>query len=140
MQDLKLGHYMKIPPRSLFVVQLVGVGLLHRHAMVAMMSSSTRASIIWGIIGPLRMFGRLGLYAKMNYSFLSGTLAPVPFWELARTFPSSVWTLWLRLVNMPVLLGRHGDDAPLASPSTTSSTPTVQGMVVATQLRALHGP
>jgi hypothetical protein len=74
------------------------LGLLHQHATVAaksvpdicdptrleewstrgaMTSSSTRASIIWGIIGPLRMFGQdelllpflkcIGLYAhRMN--------------------------------------------------------------------------
>jgi hypothetical protein len=26
------------------------------------------------------MFGRLGLYSKMNYFFLVGLLAPVPVW------------------------------------------------------------
>lgn len=35
------------------------------------------ASIIWGVIAPLWMFGRLELYSKMNYFFLIGILAPV---------------------------------------------------------------
>lgn len=60
------------------------------------------ASIIWGVVGPKRMFGPLGLYSKMNYFFLIGILAPVPVWVLLRIFPKQKW---LRLVNMPVILG-----------------------------------
>ena len=73
------------------------------------------ASIIWGVVGPLRMFGRLGRYARMNYFFLAGALAPVPFWALSRAFPGSAWAPWIRLVNMPVLLGATGMMPPARS-------------------------
>lgn len=141
LQDFKLGHYMKIPPRSMFAVQLVGTVLASSvyfatswwllesvpgicdPAKLPGGSPWTcpgddvffNASIIWGVVGPLRMFGRLGLYAKMNYFFLAGALAPVPFWALARAFPDSAWAPWLRLVNMPVLLGATGMMPPARS-------------------------
>ncbi|KAK4754354.1 hypothetical protein SAY87_002458 [Trapa incisa] len=125
--DFKLGHYMKIPPKSMFMVQLVGtivstsvyfgtgwwllttVDGICNPAKLPEGSPWTcpgddvfyNASIIWGVVGPLRMFGKLGVYYKMNYFFLFGLLSPVPFWYLSRKFPDKKW---LRLVNMPVLL------------------------------------
>jgi OPT family oligopeptide transporter len=71
------------------------------------------ASIIWGVVGPLRMFGHLGRYAKMYCFFLIGALAPVPFWALSRTFPATA--PWVRLVNMPVLLGATASMPPARS-------------------------
>ena len=141
LQDFKLGHYMKIPPRSMFAVQLVGTVLASSVYFatswwlletVPSICDPTKlpegspwtcpgddvffnASIIWGVVGPLRMFGRLGLYSKMNYFFLAGALAPVPFWAVARAFPDSAWAPWLRLVNMPVLLGATGMMPPARS-------------------------
>lgn len=63
------------------------------------------ASIIWGVVGPRRMFGPLGLYPKMNWFFLIGLLAPVPVWLLTRAFPEKKW---IRLINMPIVLGGAG--------------------------------
>ncbi|KAM0908353.1 hypothetical protein ACQ4PT_015510 [Festuca glaucescens] len=131
LMDFKLGHYMKIPPRSMFAVQLVGtvlassvyfgtswwllerVGNICDPAKLPAGSPWTcpsdevfyNASVIWGVVGPQRIFGRLGRYAKMNYFFLAGALAPVPVWALSRAFPERGW---IRLVNMPVLLSATG--------------------------------
>lgn len=63
------------------------------------------ASIIWGVVGPLRMFGRLGLYSKMNYFFLIGILAPFPVWLLSRIFPDKKW---IKLIHMPLIIGGSG--------------------------------
>lgn len=60
------------------------------------------ASLILGVVGPLRMFGRLGLYAKTNYFFLIGILAPVPVWLLSHLFPEKKW---IKLINMPIIIG-----------------------------------
>lgn len=60
------------------------------------------ASIIWGVVGPRRMFGSLGLYAKMNWFFLIGLLSPVLVWAMSRMFPKQGW---IKLINMPVMLG-----------------------------------
>lgn len=79
--DLKLGHYMKIPPRTMFTIQMVAVFVTcfvavgtqaWMFANVEDMCLSTQkdgficpstnifatASLIWGGIGPTRMFGR----------------------------------------------------------------------------------
>ncbi|XP_038897524.1 oligopeptide transporter 1-like [Benincasa hispida] len=128
LSDFKLGHYMKIPPRSMFLVQLVGtvvassvyfgtawwllttVEHICDPALLPEGSPWTcpgddvfyNASIIWGVVGPLRMFGKLGVYPEMNWFFLIGLLAPVPVWWLSRRFPNQEW---IRLINMPIIFG-----------------------------------
>jgi OPT family oligopeptide transporter len=82
--DLKLGHYMKIPPRMMFLVQVVAafiscvvsvltqewmfahvVDFCHKHQPNGFVCPSTNtfatASLIWGGIGPRRLFGSEGL-------------------------------------------------------------------------------
>ncbi|KAB2026910.1 hypothetical protein ES319_D06G253600v1 [Gossypium barbadense] len=131
LQDFKLGHYMKVPPKSMFVVQLVGTvvatsvyfgtawWLLTTVEHICDPSKLTKgspwtcpgddifynASIIWGVVGPVRMFGRLGLYSKMNYFFLIGIVAPLPVWILSRMFPEKKW---IKLVHMPLIIGGAG--------------------------------
>ncbi|KAK9065238.1 hypothetical protein SSX86_016621 [Deinandra increscens subsp. villosa] len=134
LSDFKLGHYMKIPPKSMFIVQLVGTMIASTIyfatswwllTTVKSICDPTNlpvgspwtcpgddvfynASIIWGLVGPQRMFGNLGLYSKMNYFFLFGILAPVPFWLLSRKYPE--WK-WVRLVNIPILINCPGPPA-----------------------------
>lgn len=67
------------------------------------------ASIIWGVVGPQRMFGNLGLYSKMNYFFLFGILAPFPVWILSKIYPEKKW---IRLINMPILISGAGAMPP----------------------------
>ncbi|KAI8537191.1 hypothetical protein RHMOL_Rhmol09G0005900 [Rhododendron molle] len=131
LSDFKLGHYMKIPPKSMFVVQLVGTVIASSVyfgtawwliSTVENICDPTKlpqgspwtcpgddvfynVSIIWGVVGPLRMFGRLGLYPNMNYFFLIGILAPIPVWVLSHIFPDKKW---IKLINMPILIGGGG--------------------------------
>lgn len=67
------------------------------------------ASIIWGVVGPMRMFGKLGLYPGMNYFFLFGLLAPIPVYILSRIYPEKHW---IKLINMPILIGGAGAMPP----------------------------
>ncbi|KAF2288778.1 hypothetical protein GH714_013078 [Hevea brasiliensis] len=136
LSDFKLGHYMKIPPKSMFIVQLVGTVIASSayYGTAWWLLSSIKnicdpeklptgspwtcpgddvfynASIIWGVVGPLRMFGRLGLYSKMNYFFLIGLLAPMAVWLVSRMFPEKKW---IKLINIPVILSA-GLDAGVA--------------------------
>ncbi|KAJ4831235.1 OPT super, partial [Turnera subulata] len=131
LSDFKLGHYMKIPPKSMFLVQLVGTLLassVYFGTAWWLLTSVEHicdpsklpegspwtcpgddifynASIIWGVAGPLRMFGRLGLYSHMNYMFLFGLVAPVPVWMVSRIYPEKKW---IKLINVPVLIGGAG--------------------------------
>ncbi|KAL2531170.1 Oligopeptide transporter 7 [Abeliophyllum distichum] len=127
LQDFKLGHYMKIPPRAMFMAQVVGTLLsvfIHLGTAWWLMDTVPNicdrnvlppsspwtcpgdhvfydASVIWGLIGPQRMFGNLGYYSAINWSFLVGAVAPVLVWLATKAFPSQHW---IRHITVPVLL------------------------------------
>ncbi|KAL3643307.1 OPT superfamily [Castilleja foliolosa] len=131
LSDFKLGHYMKIPPKSMFLVQLVGTivtSLVYFGTAWWLLTTVEHicdpsklpagspwtcpgddvfynASIIWGVVGPLRMFGKLGLYPGMNYFFLFGLLAPLPVWYFSRKYPEKKW---IRYINVPILISGAG--------------------------------
>jgi len=120
--DLKLGHYMKIPPRDMFIAQTAGTVLaglmnvstaywIYGHIKglcqpdsVEWQCSSARvfysASIIWGVIGPAKMFGPGAYYNTLMWGFVIGAIAPVPFWLLSRRYPNSFW----KYAHIPVLI------------------------------------
>lgn len=123
VSDLKLGYYMKIPPKVMFVVQLFGtlVGAVVNYTVMLIIIHSRNllepdptgqwdprnskiffsASIIWGAIGPARMFGTASIYHPVLYCFFLGILLPVPFWLLHKRFPKS--PLHFNLVNIPII-------------------------------------
>ncbi|KAJ7547338.1 hypothetical protein O6H91_08G081100 [Diphasiastrum complanatum] len=143
LSDFKLGHYMKIPPRSMFIVQVLGTLIaavvnlstawwlltsIHDICNTELLPSNSPwtcpgdavffdASIIWGLIGPKRVFGSLGMYNKLNWFFLFGALAPVPVWLLSKAFPHKTW---IRSINMPVLIGASGIMPPASSVNFTA--------------------
>eukprot|EP00252_Welwitschia_mirabilis_P012631 TRINITY_DN2789_c0_g3_i2.p1 TRINITY_DN2789_c0_g3~~TRINITY_DN2789_c0_g3_i2.p1 ORF type:complete len:739 (-),score=49.00 TRINITY_DN2789_c0_g3_i2:206-2422(-) len=126
LADLKLGHYMKIPPRCMYIVQLLGtivsaiVNLSVTWWMLEYVDNicdtdvlpansdwqcpkykvQFDASVIWGLVGPRRLFGRHGLYRNLVWLFLVGALLPVPFWILTKLFPKQKW---LALINIPII-------------------------------------
>ena len=75
------------------------------------------ASVIWGLIGTRRIFGDLGLYPSINWFFLGGAVAPILVWLAHKAFPSKEW---IRLINMPVLLGATGMMPPATAVNFTS--------------------
>ncbi|KAK7824794.1 oligopeptide transporter 4 [Quercus suber] len=135
LNDFKLGHYMKIPPRSMFLVQFIGTilaGTINIGVAWWLLNSiqnicqpellpvnspwtcpSDRvffdASVIWGLVGPKRIFGRLGSYEAINWFFLGGAIGPIIVWLLHKAFPKQTW---IPLINLPVLLGATGNMPP----------------------------
>lgn len=122
--DLKLGQYMKIPPRILFNLQLsatiissltqIGVlnwmlafipGICTPQAINGFTCPIARVhfngSILWGVVGPKRFFGPGALYRPLIWAFLIGAVAPVGLWLLARHNRKSI----LRKVNLAVVFG-----------------------------------
>lgn len=75
------------------------------------------ASIIWGLIGPRRIFGDLGYYSTINWFFLAGVIAPVLVWLAQKAFPSKPW---IKLITMPVLLGATVNMPPATAVNYTS--------------------
>ncbi|KAF4626165.1 hypothetical protein G7Y89_g11996 [Cudoniella acicularis] len=126
-QDIKLAHYMKVPQRVTFWAQLVAT-LWSCFVQVAVMNWALgsisdicspdqpnnytcpnahvffTASIIWGVIGPARIFGPGGLYYPMSFFFILGAGLPVICWLAAKKWPKS----YMRYINTPVIFGGTG--------------------------------
>jgi len=127
VQDLKLGHYMKVPPRSTFTVQLVCTCLATfvqvgvKQWMFANIpdicqkgqkSSLTcphnqvffTASAIWGLVGPTRQFGPGSVYYPFLYAIIIGAFLPFPFWLWQRWHPKSR----VKYISTPIVLNGVG--------------------------------
>ncbi|KAH8887256.1 OPT superfamily oligopeptide transporter [Thozetella sp. PMI_491] len=122
--DLKLAHYIKIPPRQTFMVQMVatlvstfvGTSLLNfqmnRIPGVCTVDAPYRftcphinsfftASVLWGTIGPQKTFGAGGQYSMTLMGFPFGVVLAMAFWYAKRKFQTQ---LWLRQVHPVVIL------------------------------------
>ncbi|KAF8379767.1 hypothetical protein HHK36_029216 [Tetracentron sinense] len=143
LQDFKLGHYMKIPPRTMFMAQVVGTviavfvylgtGWWLMETIPNLCDTNVLppnspwtcpmdrvffdASVIWGLIGPRRFFGNLGIYAAVNWFFLGGAITPFLVWLAHKAFPDQKW---IRLIHMPVLLGATSMMPPATAVNFTS--------------------
>lgn len=122
--DLKLGHYMKIPPRTLFWVQMVATvvssmtqigvlnwmfanvpGICTTEAINGFTCPLARVhfngSILWGVVGPSEFFGPGATYRPLVWCFLIGAIAPIPLYFYSRNKKNSI----VRKINLPVLFG-----------------------------------
>ncbi|KAK4237105.1 OPT oligopeptide transporter protein-domain-containing protein [Achaetomium macrosporum] len=125
--DLKLGHYMKIPPRILFAVQIVATvissvtqiavlnwmfahipGLCTPNAINGFTCPIARVhfngSILWGVVGPAEFFGPGATYRPLVWAFAVGAVLPIPLWLYGRRRRDSL----VRKINLPVLFGSLG--------------------------------
>ncbi|CAG8522064.1 6241_t:CDS:2 [Paraglomus occultum] len=121
--SFKLGQYMKIPPRVILFAQVYGT-ILSAFVMYSVMTfvinthanelrTNTHpwaslyagyfytASVIWGAVGPRRIFGATSPYRSLLWCWVVGFLLPVPFYLLNRKFPKSSFP-W-RSVNIPLI-------------------------------------
>ncbi|KAF2753428.1 OPT family small oligopeptide transporter [Pseudovirgaria hyperparasitica] len=130
--DLKLGHYMKLPPRTTFAAQVVATAWaalvqlavtnwsLANIPAVCTPTQKSRFScpqgtafytnsIVWGLVGPTRMFGssQSAIYTAVHYYWLLGALLPIAFYVLAHHTPAFLarYTRHLHVLNAPVMLG-----------------------------------
>ncbi|GAA5988414.1 hypothetical protein JCM10908_003555 [Rhodotorula pacifica] len=146
-QDLKLGLYAKIPPRVTFTVQIGAVAvtaivqvvvqrwLISSVPDLCALEQAARltcpnahvlhsASLIWGLIGPERLFGKNGLYRPLVYLTLVGGAAPVLTWLLHRRYPQR----WFGQIHFPILL-TSGLYVPPAN-GINFSSPLIVGFVM----------
>ncbi|KAF9173833.1 hypothetical protein BGX21_010506 [Mortierella sp. AD011] len=110
-QGFKLGHYMKVPPRKIFIAVIYGtfvgafvnlqvlewVLLYNRQALFEADPSSGwsfrnldlffSASLLWGAISPTRLFSEGSIYFFLPYCFILGVLLPIPFYVMFRHYP-----------------------------------------------------
>jgi len=113
--DLKLAHYVKIPPRHTFSAQIVAtfistfvcVGVLNfqmtriddvctedaRFKMTCPgVNTFFTASVLWGTVGPKKIWGHNGQYSETLVGFPLGVAVVFFFWGLNKKFPKWTWT------------------------------------------------
>ncbi|KAG9040490.1 hypothetical protein FS837_000558 [Tulasnella sp. UAMH 9824] len=119
LENLKLGHYLKVPPRASFIGSIVAIGVQigvkdilfaavpdlcepNQPAKLICPGHSTffSASIVWGLIGTTRQFGNGSVYEFQVYGLVIGALLPIPLWLWRRQYPRTI----LRYLNISVFL------------------------------------
>lgn len=118
---------MKIPPRVTFAAQMVACfwssivqiavlnwalsaikGVCTAHQVNHYICPNGRvffnASVIWGVIGPQRIFSTGQMYSPMMYFWIAGAVLPVIIYVGARVFPRSPF----RYFSAPIILGGTG--------------------------------
>lgn len=126
-QDMKLGHYMKVAPRLMFWAQFIATvwgGLVqicvmkwaqgaiedvcseHQKSHFTCPNATVffNASIIWGVIGPQRIFSGDSLYKGMLWFFLIGAALPIINWLILKKWPKSP----IKYLNWPVFFSGTG--------------------------------
>jgi oligopeptide transporters, OPT superfamily len=118
---------MKIPPRVTFMAQMIAC-LWSSLVQIATMNWALgaikdvckqfqpnhftcpngrvffNASVIWGVIGPARMFSVGQLYSPLMFFFLAGGILPVLIYLGARFFPKSP----IKYLSAPIIFGGAG--------------------------------
>jgi OPT oligopeptide transporter protein len=64
-----------------------------------------RASVIWGAIGPKRIFSPGAIYSHLLYFFIPGIILPIILYLVARRYPRSS----IRFLNAPIIFGGIGE-------------------------------
>ncbi|KAI9597069.1 OPT oligopeptide transporter protein-domain-containing protein, partial [Syncephalis fuscata] len=110
LSNLKLGHYMKIPPRHMFIAQSVGTIIAGLPDEPVWNCSNARiiysCSVIWGTIGQIVCLVHLAFTLLLT----------VPFWLLSRRYPNS----WFKYIHIPVFTSGTAI-MPLAQPGMYTS-------------------
>lgn len=104
---------MKVPPRSMFRAQMFAVIWLSIVQIATFnflvgnipdfcsedqpqgftcpgATTFYNASVIWGVVGPKRMFGPGALFSWINYFWLVGAACTVIHYIVARKYPRSI--------------------------------------------------
>ncbi|KAL1579527.1 Oligopeptide transporter [Candida albicans] len=139
VQDMKLGHYMKIDPRTLFWAQFVATiwGSLVQIAVLEWAYGAIdnlcaadqknhytcpngkvffNASIIWGVIGPQRQFSHGQIYYGLLFFFIIGAVTPVINWLILKKWPNSP----VKYLHWPVFFSGTGYIPPATPYNYTS--------------------
>ncbi|KAF2090068.1 small oligopeptide transporter, OPT family [Saccharata proteae CBS 121410] len=121
-QDMKLGHYMKIAPRLVFAAQgsATVLGALTQVGVTSWMLGNIKdicdsdqsdgftcpngrtyfsSSVIWGLIGPARLYSAGKIYSGLLHFFWIGALMPLVTYMLWKYTKKDYW----RFVNWPLI-------------------------------------
>ncbi|ORY68575.1 OPT oligopeptide transporter protein-domain-containing protein [Pseudomassariella vexata] len=134
LQDMKIGHFMHMPPRAVFFSQIFGslIGIPINYGVVRWILTTKRAYLTGGevdpthqwtaqsltsnltmgvqyvLIGPLRLF-QGHIYTPVPYGFLVGALAPLALWLLHKKFPKMSFNLFNTTIFFSHLANFYGN-------------------------------
>ena len=118
LQDMKIGHYMHIPPKAVFFSQVFGslIGIPIDYAVIRWvldtkfdyiagietdptnqwtgqdLANSLTIGVQYVLVGPKRLFTQ-PLFKVVPYGFLVGAVAPIIFFLLHKKFPKAKFNL-----------------------------------------------
>ncbi|KAI9708754.1 MAG: hypothetical protein M1820_003709 [Bogoriella megaspora] len=121
-QDMKLGHYLKVAPRTIFFAQGTAtiLGALTQTGVVLWMLGNINdictedqsdgfscpngrttfsSSVIWGLIGPGRLYSVGKIYSNLLHFFWIGALMPIITWLIWRKTGRDIWSR----INWPLI-------------------------------------
>ncbi|KXT09094.1 hypothetical protein AC579_5299 [Pseudocercospora musae] len=139
--DQKLGLYMKIPRRTLFFAQFIGcvLGSLSQQGVLIWMLGHIEnicseeqksgytcpqgrvnfvSSIVWGAIGPARMYSIGKIYSGLLHMFWLGALLPVMTFLLKKRFPHNKV---LNAIHWPIFFAGTGNMPPATGVNYTTA-------------------
>lgn len=125
---------MKIPPRTMFMAQVVATTIAcfiqvfvlnfalnsvrdvctthqEQHFTCPGAKVFFSASVIWGLLGPQRIFSPGQIYSVLLYGFPIGAIFPVVIWAIQKRWPRS----FFKHALVPLILG-GGSAIPPATP------------------------
>ncbi|KAK0637847.1 Oligopeptide transporter 5 [Lasiodiplodia hormozganensis] len=134
LQDMKIGHYMHIPPKTVFFTQVFGsfLGIPVNYAVVRWvldtkfdyltgkledpshqwtaqsLTSNLTMGVQYVLIGPRRLFEQ-HIYRVLPYGFLVGVLAPCAIYGLHRAFPRLKFNLWNTTIFFSTMAHFYGN-------------------------------
>jgi len=121
--DLKLAHYVKIPPKHTFWAQMIatvvsslvctGVLNFQMNQIEGVCTSTQKdhytcpsinifftAAVLWGTIGPKKVFGKGGQYKVLLVGFPIGFILPFFVYWAQRKFTKQTWLRQIHVVAM----------------------------------------
>ncbi|KAJ8637079.1 hypothetical protein MRB53_011346 [Persea americana] len=133
--DFKLGHYMKVPPRAIFTVQVTGqiiASFMHVGVTWWLLSTIENfcephklpkgspwtcpydrvafdSTVQSGVMGPALLFVPNGLYWWTYIFFIIGIVVTGAVWKLSQAFPGKKW---IRDISVPLLLSALANIPP----------------------------
>lgn len=119
LQDMKIGHYMHVSPKAVFLSQIIGtlIGIPINYATIRWVLDTKReyisgakedptrqwtgqalagylsSGVQYVLIGPKELF-KQEIYKPVPYGFLVGAIAPIIIYSLHKLFPRAKFHLW----------------------------------------------
>lgn len=125
VQDQKLAHYLHVPPRATFRAQMLGclIGSLVTIGVINWQMEAVpdlcvpgqkdsltcpyyttffSSALLFGVIGPTRVYGSNGLYKNLLWAFFVGAAGTLVVSLAKKRWPKNTW---LASINVPVIIG-----------------------------------